>query len=560
MVAVFNKDVLSWYLITVKLKEAVDANLSKSPPPGALPRWQALNRNLPLITNGDALPPRQEPEREQERSPAAGEVRVQVQSPAHSPKPQDPEWVVAIRGKLAQARAEEAACPWARLSVYRVPKSLRDGDERAYMPQVVSIGPLHRGRRRLREMERHKWRALHHVLKRTARDVTAYLNAVRPLEDRVRACYEGHVAGMQGNELAECLVLDGTFVLELFRGALDGGKGFADDLGYSRHDPIFAMRGAMHAIRNDMILLENQIPLFVLDLLLQLQVGDPVQTGVVAGLALRFFDPLMPTDAPLLRKDRSRLESSVGAAAAAAAAAFDPLSGPMLHCLDVFRRSLLRAGLQPTPPPPARLWLKKWSGLRRVADKRRQQFVHCVSELREAGIRCRRRNTDRFWDIKFDNGVLQIPRILIQDGTKSLFLNLIAFEQCHMDIATPGGNNITSYAIFMDNLINSADDVKYLHDRGIIEHWLGSDAEVANLFNRLCQEVVFDINDSYLSGLSDKVNRYYDYKWSTWVASLKHNYFSNPWTIVSVIAGVFLLLLTMAQTFYGTYSYYRPMH
>uniref|UniRef100_J3LZE0 Uncharacterized protein n=3 Tax=Oryza brachyantha TaxID=4533 RepID=J3LZE0_ORYBR len=121
MVAVFNKDVLSWYLITVKLKETVDANLNKSPPPGALPRWQALNRNLPLLTSGeaeagsDALPPRQELER-------PGEVRIQVRSPAHSPKPQDPEWVVAIRGKLAQARAEEAACPWARLSVYRVPK------------------------------------------------------------------------------------------------------------------------------------------------------------------------------------------------------------------------------------------------------------------------------------------------------------------------------------------------------------------------------------------------------------------------------------------------------
>ncbi|CAL5068765.1 unnamed protein product [Urochloa decumbens] len=556
MVAVFNKDVLSWYLITIKLREAVDANLQKSPPPQPQPR----PRDLPLLplTNGAAASPPPPPA--SSPPPQRQPPRSRAQSPAHSPKPQDSEWVISIRGKLAQARAEEAACPWARLSVYRVPRCLRDGDERAYTPQAVSIGPLHHGRRRLREMDRHKWRALHHVLKRTGHDVTAYLVAVRALEDRVRACYEGRAAGMGSTDLAECLVLDGTFVLELFRGALDGGKGFVDDLGYSRHDPIFAMRGAMHAVRNDMILLENQIPLFVLDLLLGIQMGNPEQTGAVAALAVRFFDPLMPTDAPLLRKDRNKLESSVGAAEAAFA--FDPLSDPMLHCLDVFRRSLLRAGLQPMPPPPARLWLKKkWSGLRRVADKRRQQFVHCVSELREAGIRCRRRNTDRFWDIKFDNGELQIPRILIHDGTKSLFLNLIAFEQCHSsDIATPGGNNITSYAIFMDNLINSAEDVKYLHDRGIIEHWLGSDAEVADLFNRLCDEVVFDINDSYLSGLSDQVNRYYDYKWSTWVASLQHNYFSNPWAIVSVVAAVFLLLLTTMQTFYSVYSYYRPPH
>jgi hypothetical protein len=552
MVAVFNKDVLSWYLITLKIKETVDANIKKSPSP----QWQSLPLKLRLANGttpggaaggGEAL-----------TRPAQGRLSpIPAQSPAHSPKPQDSEWVVTIRGKLAQARAEEAACPWARLSVYRVPKTLREGDERAYMPQVVSIGPLHAGKRRLREMERHKWRALHHVVKRTGHDVTAYLDALRPMEERVRGCYDGRVAWMPSNEFVQCLVLDGTFVLELFRGALDGSKGFADDLGYSRHDPVFAMRSAMHAVRNDMILLENQIPLFVLDLLLGIQVGHPEQTGAVASLAVRFFDPLMPTDTPMHRKDRFRLESSVNAGAEAAAS-FDPLSDPMLHCLDVFRRSLLRAGLQPTPPPAARLWLKKWSGQRRVADKRRQQFVHCVSELREAGITCRRRNTDRFWDIRFEKGVLHIPRILIHDSTKSLFLNLIAFEQCHMDIATPGGNNITSYAIFMDNLINSADDVKYLHDRGIIEHWLGSDAEVAELFNRLCLEVVFDINDSYLSGLSDQVNRYYDYKWSTWVATLQHNYFTNPWAIVSVVAGVFLLLLTMMQTFYSAYSYYRP--
>ncbi|KAI5014308.1 hypothetical protein ZWY2020_055698 [Hordeum vulgare] len=115
MVAVFNKDVLSWYLITLKLKETVDANIKKSPSP----HWQALPRSL-LVTNatpGAAAETLTRQDREQQQA------AVPAQSPAHSPKPQDPEWVVTIRGKLAQARAEEAACPWARLSVYRVPKS-----------------------------------------------------------------------------------------------------------------------------------------------------------------------------------------------------------------------------------------------------------------------------------------------------------------------------------------------------------------------------------------------------------------------------------------------------
>ncbi|MCI03795.1 UPF0481 protein, partial [Trifolium medium] len=174
--------------------------------------------------------------------------------------------------------------------------------------------------------------------------------------------------------------------------------------------------------------------------------------------------------------------------------------------------------------------------------------------LKEAGIKFRKRKTDRFWDIKFKDGILRLPRLLIHDGTKSLFLNLIAFEQCHLDCS----NDITSYVIFMDNLINSPEDVGYLHYRGIIEHWLGSDDEVADLFNRLCQEVVFDINNSYLSPLSESVNRYYNHRWNTWCASLRHNYFNNPWAIISFVAAVVLLLLTFAQTYYSVYGYYRP--
>ncbi|KAL2499643.1 Plant protein of unknown function (DUF247) [Abeliophyllum distichum] len=249
------------------------------------------------------------------------------------------------------------------------------------------------------------------------------------------------------------------------------------------------MRGSMHSILRDMIMLENQIPLVILDQLLGLQIGNPDQKGMVAKLALRFFDPLMPTDEPLTKSDINKLESSIGNFST-----FDPLTDQGgLHCLEIFRRSLLvlRAGPKPMP----RIWIKRWSHTSRVADKRKQQLIHCVTELKDAGIKFKKRKTDRFWDIKFKNGILKIPRLLIHDGTKSLFLNLIAFEQCHLDCT----NDITSYIIFMDNLIDSAEDVSYLHYCGIIEHWLGSDAEVAELFNRLCQEVVFDMNDSYLS-------------------------------------------------------------
>jgi len=169
----------------------------------------------------------------------------------------------------------------------------------------------------------------------------------------------------------------------------------------------------MHSIQRDMVMLENQLPLFVLNRLLELQLGTRNQTGLVAQLAIRFFDPLMPTDEPLTKSGQSKLENSL-----ARDKSFDPFADMgELHCLDVFRRSLLRS----SPKPEPRLTRKRWSRNTRVADKRRQQLIHCVTELKEAGIKFRRRKTDRFWDIQFKNGYLEIPRLLIHDGTFTFF-------------------------------------------------------------------------------------------------------------------------------------------
>ncbi|GAA0166195.1 hypothetical protein LIER_21409 [Lithospermum erythrorhizon] len=535
MVAVFNKDLLSWYLIALKLNEVVVAGISNHESPSSRRSTESQEQQLQSIVQNQQLQPPDSLQIEVQDEDISINVEEAPKSPGND------EWVISIRDKLNQARKEHVAGPWEKLCIYRMPHYLRDGEDKAFIPQTVALGPYHHGRRRLRHMDHHKWRALHHILKRKKQDICTYIEAVKELEEKARACYEGTIS-LSSNEFVEMMVLDGCFILEVFRGAV---RGFMN-LGYSRNDPIFAMRGSMHSIQRDMIMIENQIPLFILDRLYGIQSCEPDQNADVAKLALRFFDPLMPTDEPLTLTEKNKLESSL------VTSTFDPLADlGGLHCLDVFRRSLLRVG----PKPPPKVWMKKWSHVSRVAVKRRQQLIHCVTELKEAGVKFERRKTDRFWDIKFKNGILSIPRLLIHDGTGSLFLNLIAFEQCHVDCT----NDITSYVIFMDNLINFPADVSHLHYRGIIEHWLGNDAEVCDLFNRLCQEVVFDINDSYLSDLSEQINRYYDRRWNTWRASLTHKYFNNPWATISFIAAFLLLVLTFAQTFYTVYSYYRPM-
>ncbi|KAK7852467.1 upf0481 protein [Quercus suber] len=359
-----------------------------------------------------------------------------------------------------QASQDNAAI--SRCSIYKVPYYLREGDYKAYAPRIVSVGPYHHGKKGLLEMDRHKWRALHHVLKRTKHDINLYLDAVKKLEKKARACYQGQsITSLGSNEFVEMMVLDGCFVTEVFRGAAEG-------------------------------LTKSNLKL-----------------------------PLPCT--------------------------FQPLSdGDDLHCLAVLRGSLLQRRSQ----EEMKRWLLPFPRIDKTgeractpwSDEQRQQLIHCVTELREAGIKFKRKKTDRFWDIEFKNGILYIPRLLIHDGTRSLLLNLMAFELCHRDC----GDHITAYVVFMDNLINSHQDVAHLHYCGIIKHWLGSDSEV------------FEINESYLSHLSGDVNRYYENKWNAWRASLRHTYFSNPWAIISLAAAVFLLLLTFAQTFYGIFGYYKP--
>ncbi|XP_010426561.1 PREDICTED: UPF0481 protein At3g47200-like [Camelina sativa] len=467
-------------------------------------------------------------------------------------KPRE-EWVITIKEKMDQVLREDAITSWDKHCIYRVPHYLQENDKKSYFPQTVSLGPYHHGSKHLLPMDHHKWRAANMVMKRTKQGIEMYINAMKELETRARACYEGLIS-LNSNEFIKMLVLDGCFVLELFRGAYKD-KGFLE-LGYDRNDPVFAMRASMHSIQRDMVMLENQLPLFVLNRLLELQLGSRNQTGLVAQLAVRFFEPLMPTDEPLTKTDQLNLEYSL-----ATDKAFDPFvmnslgdkSG--LHCLDAFRRSLLQSTRTKRSLPQKRVY----GGLR-VVDKRRKQMINCVTELRDGGLEFRKRQSDRFWDIQFSNGYLEIPKLFIHDGTKSLFLNLIAFEQNHID----SSNDITSYIVFMDNLIDSPEDVSHLRSCGIIEHWLESDTEVADLFNRIGQDTIFDISDSHLFDLSVAAKRYYlqhnKYyrKWNVWKKTLKEKYFDSPWGYISFFAAFLLLLLTSSQSYFAAYSYYKP--
>ena len=76
----------------------------------------------------------------------------------------------------------------------------------------------------------------------------------------------------------------------------------------------------------------------------------------------------------------------------------------------------------------------------------------------EAGIKFQtRKGASSFLDVRFSaGGVLEIPMLQLYDNSEHLLRNLIAFEQTYP--LTQG--NITAYAIFMDCLVASLEDMR----------------------------------------------------------------------------------------------------
>jgi hypothetical protein len=168
-----------------------------------------------------------------------------------------------------------------------------------------------------------------------------------------------------------------------------------------------------------------------------------------------------------------------------------------------------------------------------------------ATSLEEAGIKFRRGTASKsILDIKFNDGVLEIPPLLIQETTETVFRNLISFEQFYLNCEA----RFTSYAILVDSLINSAKDADILSKNVIIDNWL-SPEDAVQFFSKLYHNTC--VKDEYYSqSLTRDVSRYCQRRWPRWRAALVRNYFNTPWAILSTLAVVILLILSFLQIWY----------
>ncbi|XP_059295409.1 UPF0481 protein At3g47200-like [Lycium ferocissimum] len=182
-----------------------------------------------------------------------------------------------------------------------------------------------------------------------------------------------------------------------------------------------------------------------------------------------------------------------------------------------------------------------------------------AKELRKAGIYFRPGKSRHLSDVKFNSfhcsALLTLPPITVDDSTKSEFLNLVAYEACP---DTPDDFGVTSYLCFMDSLIDHAEDVKELRSKGILLNYLGSDQEVADLFNEIARDLV--PNPHAFVDVKRQIEDHYKSRTKIWIAEWKNTHFTTPWTLFAFIAALFVIGLQITDTFLAGVQTYYAVH
>lgn len=81
--------------------------------------------------------------------------------------------------------------------------------------------------------------------------------------------------------------------------------------------------------------------------------------------------------------------------------------------------------------------------------------------------------------------LLKIPRFIIDDDTEGLLRNIMLLEQFHYPLEA----FVCNHMVILDYLINSKEDVELLIEKHIIDNDLGSTEVIAEMVNKLCLEI-----------------------------------------------------------------------
>ncbi|GLJ35860.1 hypothetical protein SUGI_0719760 [Cryptomeria japonica] len=522
-------------------------------------------------------------------------------------------WLIQIKEGLqihGEQKEEKEIC----ISVFGVPKELLAMTPEAYIPQCVSIGPYHHSRSQLYEMESYKVSAVRRFEKTLTGGCKfeSVVEEVKKYDWQIRNCYHKYL-DYNKETLAWLMALDASFVLDCLQFQVERADQPSSQV--SSHGKLLGRvldptgRSAIHnAIIRDLMMLENQLPLFLLQKLLEMELGsqDKAEERLckLVTRACREWSPFM-----LKMRDSSRLRIKERG-----------------HILEVFYYSIVPAPdmddtiskknddgivLSPDSTYITRALKALWKALssleisldqlvsalpegvlkgkpvqlvtqmsthlvsafgtlsiKRKEEKdeekdeereysyaetpptRDELAIPSVSNLYSVGVKFLPTEGD-LTTIRFDprTATLYLPKLRLDSSTEVVLRNLVAFEAS----AAPGDLIFTRYSDFMNGIIDKEEDVRLLRKNGIIYNHLADDEKVASLWNGLGRCVKLT-KVKHLDQVIADVNKHYHKRWPVAVKKNISKYIFGSWKLLTVVAAGILLLLTCLEAFCSVYE------
>ncbi|KAK9279390.1 hypothetical protein L1049_013069 [Liquidambar formosana] len=407
-----------------------------------------------------------------------------------------------------------------RCIISRVPPSMRKIDEDNFIPELVSIGPFHRNNPKFQAMEAHKLRLLYGILGPMTHNTNTVDSSVenwrvqnvtldglkremKKLETRTRKCYTEKFDALSSDEFVQMMLLDACFIVELLQLYKQGDF----------DDPIFSTRFMQRVIWLDLVMLENQLPLFVLHKMYMLT-GPDRDEASFKDLAIEFLKPM----------GRGWKKKPIGG--------YDSI-----HLLALYHSGFTTNQTHPSNAELNFGWEEKDGALPET------HWSNTVTVLRCAGISFKSK-TGAFLDIKFVNQVLEIPYIDAGITMFKISRNAIAYEQCNK--STPP--YFTTLAFFFKILVNEPRDIELLRKEGIIRT-LQSNEDAINYLHKLESGIKRGLREDYcIPEVIKELKKFTKTRWNIWKATLNLYYFVNQEPI-----NLLLFYLTIIQTISSLY-------
>ncbi|KAG5252724.1 UPF0481 protein [Salix suchowensis] len=496
-------------------------------------------------------------------------------------------WLDSIMREVTE---DENIQPLLEKKIPRVPHKLRNENEECYSPLVVSIGPYHYPGRdnTLREVETLKVPMARQFILDSGKDIELIYSELQKVMQTAREFYdEDSITRFDDEQFARMMFLDGCFILQFIYCVTHNYKNL------EMSDRQVA------GVKRDLLLLENQVPFPVLQSLMRLRYEEKeTNHGMKFLNDFLFYQILKPRDQPLwirrllwpvmwlitllLMFYVSAVAMFVWGFLLTSTCIVITLLVWLMRLIVTVKKRLASASgykrLWKSAQQPAHLLellhsLFIWSHKSKVKSAARRYLVTCckkiipakrepvvpresrghylycsAKELKKVGIHFMPSQTSGLMDVKFKSsflyGTVKLPSLTIDVSTKPLLLNLVAYETS----AALNQLSVTSYICFMDSLIDDADDVKELRSKGIIVNFLGSDQQVADLFNKMGSSLEPDTR--VYNDVKREINKQYESTLKKWVAEMQQTYFRSPWAFLAFAAAAVGLALTATQVYY----------